>query len=93
VVLSRLIPKLNNRLTGTGSTIGDLRIKPGVVLRLKGLGEQFSGLYRVTSATHTIDSGGFRTNFEVRKEIWFGSVPSYDRSKLPLNVQGFRLSA
>ena len=93
VLLSRLIPKLNNRLTGTGSTIGDMRIKPGVVLRLKGLGEQFSGLYRVTSATHTIDSGGFRTSFEVRKEIWFGSVPSYDRSKLPLSVQGFRLSA
>ncbi len=74
-IISELIPRLNNRLTGSGSTIGDPRIRAGSVLRLEGIGVQFGGLYRVTSATHTIDSGGYRTNFEVRKEIWFGSIP------------------
>ena len=77
-ILSELLPRLNNRLTGSGSTIGDLRIKAAEVINLEGLGGQFSGLYRVTSATHTIDSGGYKTAFEVRREVWFdtfGSIP------------------
>ena len=75
VILSKLLQRLNQRLTGSGSTIGDLRIRAGRVLRLEGVGEQFGGLYRITSARHTVDSGGYRTNFDVRKEIWFGSIP------------------
>lgn len=74
-ILSELLPRLNNRLTGSGSTIGNPAIKAGAVIDLEGLGEQFSGLYRITSANHTIDSGGYRTNFQVRKEVWFGSIP------------------
>lgn len=74
-ILTELLPRLNNRLTGSGSCVGDPRIKAGIVIRLEGLGDQFSGLYRVTSATHTLDSGGYRTNFQVRKEVWFGSIP------------------
>lgn len=74
-LLSELLPRLNNRLTGSGSTVGNLAIKAGRVIDLQGLGDQFSGLYRITSATHTIDTGGFRTAFDARKEIWFGSIP------------------
>lgn len=74
-ILSELLPRLNNRLTGSGSTIGDPRIKAGRVINFEGLGEQFSGLYRVTAATHSLDSGGYRTNFEARKEVWFGAIP------------------
>lgn len=74
-ILQELLPRLNNRLTGSGSTIGDPRIKAGRVINLEGLGAQFSGLYRITSATHTLDGGGYRTSFEVRKEVWFGSIP------------------
>jgi uncharacterized protein len=70
-ILSELLPRLNNRLTGSGSTIGDLRIRAGRVIQLQGLGKEFSGLYRITSATHSLDSGGFRTSFETRKEVWF----------------------
>lgn len=88
IILSKLIPRLNQRLTGSGSTVGDPRIRPGGVLRLEGLGEQFGGLYRVTSATHTIDSGGYRTNFEVRKEIWFGSIPPAEQGAIPVSLQG-----
>lgn len=61
--------KLNNRMTGRGSAIGDPRIRAGAVIRLEGLGPDFSGDYRVSSATHSIDSGGYRTNFMVKKEI------------------------
>jgi uncharacterized protein len=68
-IVSTLREKLNQRLTGSGSAIGDPRIRAGAVIRLEGLGPDFSGDYRVTSASHTIDGSGYRTQFEVRKEI------------------------
>jgi hypothetical protein len=74
-ILSELLPRLNSRLTCSGSTIGDPRIKASRVINFEGLGEQFSGLYRVTSATHTMDGSGYRTQFEARKEVWFESIP------------------
>ncbi len=75
-LLSELLPRLNNRLTGSGSAVGNLAIKAGRVIDLHGLGDQFSGLYRITSATQTIDGGGFKTSFDARKEVWFGSIPT-----------------
>ncbi len=70
LVLAReLRNSLNNRLTGTGSAVGDVRIRAGAVIELDGLGPNFSGNYRVKSATHTVDSNGYRTRFEVQKEI------------------------
>jgi hypothetical protein len=84
-IVGTLIPKLNERLTGSGSTVGDPRIRAGTVLRLEGLGEEFGGLYRVTQATHTLDSGGYRTRFDVRKDIWFGSIPKREQGALPVN--------
>jgi hypothetical protein len=69
VIAHGLREKLNNRLTGTGSCIGDPRIRAGAMIRVAGIGPDFSGDYRVVSATHTIDGSGYRTNFEVRKEI------------------------
>ena len=68
-ILHELRTKLNNRLTGSGSAVGDPRIRAGAVIRLEGLGPDFSGDYRVSSATHTIDTNGYRTTFEVRKEL------------------------
>lgn len=85
-ILGELVPKLNQRLTASGSCVGDPRIVAGSVLRLEGLGVQFGGLYRVTSATHTIDSGGYRTSFECRKEIWFGSVPLPEQGAFPVKL-------
>jgi uncharacterized protein len=81
VIVSKLIPKLNQRLTGAGNTVGDPRIRAGIVIELEGLGRQFSGRYRVTSASHTLDSGGYRTRFEVRREIWLGGIPSTEPSR------------
>jgi len=68
-ITHELRTKLNNRLTGKGSAIGDPRIRAGAVIRFDGLGPDWSGDYRVFSATNTIDSNGFRTSFEVRKEL------------------------
>jgi uncharacterized protein len=61
--------RLNERLTAKGTAVGDPRIRAGAVIRFDGLGPDFSGDYRVVSATHTIDATGYRTRFEVRKEI------------------------
>jgi hypothetical protein len=83
-IFRELIPRLNQRLTGSGSTVGDPRIRAGTVLLLEGLGREFGGLYRVTSATHSMDGGGYRTSFEVRKEVWFGSVPLPQQGAAPL---------
>src|SRR5262249_2299965 len=54
VLAHELREKINNRLTGTGSAVGDPRIRAGTVVRLEGLGPDFSGDYRVKSATHSI---------------------------------------
>jgi hypothetical protein len=69
VIAHELRTKINNRLTASGSAVGDPRIRAGAVIRLDGLGPDFSGDYRVASATHSIDAGGYRTSFQVRKEI------------------------
>lgn len=61
--------KLNNRLTAMGSAVGDPRIRAGAVIELDGMGPNFSGLWRVTSANHSVGTGGYRTQFQVRKEI------------------------
>jgi hypothetical protein len=89
-LLSELIPRLNERLTASGTTVGDPRIKAGRVVDLDGLGDQFSGFYRITSSTHNFDGGGYRTTFDVRKEVWFDAVP---RPKAPgrVRVPGLRL--
>jgi hypothetical protein len=69
VILHELRTKLNNRLTGSGSCVGDPRIRANEIIRLEGLGPDFSGNYRVKSATHSIDGSGYKTNFQVFKEI------------------------
>ena len=86
VLVSRLLPRLNERLAGSGTTIGDLRLGAGGVVKLEGLGMQFGGLYRITRAKHTIDGSGFRTSFDVRKEIWFGSIPLPEQGAVPVRM-------
>jgi len=85
-LVSELIPKLNKRLTASGTVLGDPTIRAGNVIRIEGAGEEFGGLYRASSVTHTIDAGGYRTQFEGRKEIWFGSIPLADQGAVPVRV-------
>jgi phage protein D len=88
VLVGKLLAKLNARLTGSARCIGDPRIQAGVVVSIEGVGEQFGGLYRVTSATHAIDAGGYQTSFDLRKEVWFGSVPLLDQGAVKVDVLG-----
>jgi hypothetical protein len=68
-ITRELRTRLNGRLTATGSAVGNPDIRSGALIQFDGLGPDFSGPYRVTSATHSIDAGGYRTTFEVHKEI------------------------
>jgi phage protein D len=85
-LIAELLPKLNRRLTASGTVVGDPRIRAGAVLRVEGVGEEFGGLYRVTSARHTLDQSGFRTQFDARKDIWFGSIPLADQGAAPVRA-------
>jgi phage protein D len=90
-VLGELLPRLNNRLTASGSTIGNPAIKASRVINVQGVGDQFGGLYRITQATHSFDSGGYRTNFQARKEVWFGGIPLPKSPSGLVRVQGQRV--
>jgi phage protein D len=68
-LIHELRQKINNRLTGSGTAIGDPRLRAGAVIRLEGLGVDFSGNYRITKASHSLDTSGYRTSFEVQREI------------------------
>ena len=54
-------------ITGEGTAVGNKDVKAGMVVELTKLGERFSGLYYVTSATHTIDATGYTTKFTVER--------------------------
>jgi phage protein D len=69
MITRKLRNALNNRLTASGSAVGNPAIVANAVVAFNGIGPDFSGNYRVTNATHVIDSNGYRTNFKVRKEI------------------------
>lgn len=71
VILAKLVNKLNQRLTGSASAVGDVRFEPGGVVQLEGVGKLFGGPYRVTGVKHALDGGGFRTSIDMRKEVWF----------------------
>lgn len=83
-VIGKLLPKLNKRLTAKGSCPGNNAIRAGHVLRIEGVGRTYGGLWRVTSVTHTVDGGGWRTSFDARKEIWFGSIPAPAQGSAPI---------
>jgi len=85
-LVSEIIPKLNKRLTASATVLGEPALRAGNVVRIENAGEEFGGLYRVTSVTHSIDSGGFRTKFDARKEIWFGSIPLADQGAIPVRL-------
>ena len=85
-LVSEIIPRLNRRLTATANVVGEPGLRAGQVARIENVGEEFGGLYRITSVMHTIDGGGFRTRFDARKEIWFGSIPLADQGAIPIRL-------
>lgn len=69
LIVSELRRRLNKRLTGSGSCVGDPTIRAGHLVRLDALGPDFSGDYRISTATHSIDTSGYRTTFEAFREL------------------------
>lgn len=68
-IVTELRRRLNKRLTGTGSCVGDPTIRAGELIRLEGMGPDFSGDYRISTATHTLNASGYRTTFDAYKEL------------------------
>lgn len=56
-------------MKGSGVTVGMPEIKPGVVIKLDGLGDVFSGNYYVLETTHKIDENGYDTSFNVGGDV------------------------
>lgn len=84
-LVAELLPKLNGRTTGSGAVLGNPAIRAGVIIKVTGVGERFGGFYRVTDCTHSIDGGGYRTQFEVRKEVWF-QIPKTEQGAVPVRM-------
>jgi hypothetical protein len=83
-LVGEIIPKLNRRLTGSATVLGEPRMRAGNAVRLEGVGEEFGGLYRMTQVSHLLDERGFRTELGLRKEIWFGSIPAVEQGAVPV---------
>lgn len=60
-------------ITGTGQVIGLPDLRPGDNVRLRALGERFSGDYYLKKVEHTFGSSGYHTQFEVRR-VFDGGV-------------------
>ena len=69
IIVRELRKKLNGRVTAKGVAVGDPRIRANSMIRIEGIGPDFSGDYRLSSAKHVISDEGYRTQFEAFKEI------------------------
>ena len=56
-------------ISGEGECVGRTDLRAGTVIKIEGVGDRFSGLYYVPSATHRFDAkrGAYRTQFSVRR--------------------------
>lgn len=59
---------MEGMVTATVTCPGLPDIRSGRVVQITDAGSRISGLYRVTSTTHTIDDSGYRTSFTARRE-------------------------
>jgi phage protein D len=59
---------MQTMLTATASAPGLPDIRAGRIVEITDVGSRFAGPYLVTSSTHTIDDGGYKTSFTARRE-------------------------
>jgi phage protein D len=55
-------------ITASGVTVGLPDLRAGRKVQIEGLGPRYSGRYYLTSTTHTIGDGGYRTQFEAKRD-------------------------
>jgi len=58
---------LREFISGEGKCFGNPLLKAGKTVKLKGIGERFSGTYYIVSTSHKIDNTGYTTIFKVRR--------------------------
>jgi phage protein D len=58
----------NEFVRASGTTIGLADLRAGCRVHVSGVGARFGGTYYVTGTTHTLDDGGYRTQFRARRE-------------------------
>jgi uncharacterized protein len=60
--------QLKEMVTASGSTLGLPDLRAGRKVVIEKLGQRFSGVYFITTSTHTINNSGYVTTFEARRE-------------------------
>ena len=60
--------QLKRMVKATGTTVGLPGLRAGSKVYIGGLGTRLSGNYFVTATTHTLNSNGYTTRFEARRE-------------------------
>jgi uncharacterized protein involved in type VI secretion and phage assembly len=68
IARSVLKTMLEGMYEGSGSCIGMPALRAGDQIEIRGLGKRFSGRYRLSKVTHSINSGGYQTRFEVSQK-------------------------
>jgi phage baseplate assembly protein V len=58
---------LDGLYEASGSCIGMPELRAGTTVEVTGVGKRFSGRYRLTKVSHTLDHEGYRTEFEVNQ--------------------------
>ena len=66
--LGILQKKLQDLITGRGTTLGVPEVRAGRLVAITGIGQRYSALYRVTESTHKINDNGYTTQFTARLE-------------------------
>jgi phage protein D len=65
---NRLLRLAQGIVEARGKTVGLPNLRSGNKVAVAGLGKRFSGIYVVTSTTHTMGDGGYTTDFSARME-------------------------
>jgi len=65
IAQSSLNEKGNAFLQAEGTCLGDPKVQAGAKVKIKGIGDNFSGTYLVTRAIHRYGEGGYTTRFEI----------------------------
>lgn len=80
VAKSAMQELLDGLYEGSGSCIGIPELQAGQYILIQGVGKRFSGTYRIRKVTHTIDEGGYRTNFDVTQKSGASLLPTLRKS-------------
>ena len=66
MAVAKLTEESMNYLQADGECVGEPKFKLGTLVEIKGVGKKLSGDYYVTSYTHTYNSAGLKTSFEMK---------------------------